>query len=268
LQLRAVRRHVSRRFFWALVASLVLHGCLAGILAFLFLQREITPGLPEPQLTVSSVIEITQRPRPRIAIATPHPQTAAPKQQPRIVRSPHSAPPRRELARVEIHAPRIPRPAHNAGAQRTLDTAREQIEFTKTIARLREQNDALVSSQAPVMTPAPAKRFVYDFTASMGSAPRGEGILYPVQSWSADGYDYYYVKYWVEYPDGTTESGRVPWPLRYAVDQDPFRLGIHHLPLPTPLANYSLPPGTSMHPLVAYCYEHRDELSSCPIYHN
>jgi hypothetical protein len=268
LQLRALRRHVSRRLFWALLASLVIHGGLAGTLAFFFLQHQVHPGLPEPQLTVSSVIQIMQRPQRRISVATPHPQAAPSKQQPRVVRSRRSAPPRRELARIEIHAPRIPPPARKAGTQTTLDTAREEIAFTKTIARLRQQNDALVSSQAPVMTPAPAKRFVYDFSASIGSAPRGEGILYPVQSWTTGGYDYYYVKYWVEYPDGTTESGRVPWPLRYAVDQDPFRLGIHHLPLPTPLANYSLPPGTSMHPLVAYCYEHRDELSSCPIYHD
>jgi hypothetical protein len=72
----------------------------------------------------------------------------------------------------------------------------------------------------------------------------------------------------VEYEDGTTETGYVPWPIRYLPKDDPFLLHREHFPLPGPLADFTLPRNTNVHPLIAFCLEHRDELSTCPIEHD
>ncbi len=174
---------------------------------------------------------------------------------------------KREVARIQLHAIHVT-PPHTQRSTQTFDPQAQQAQFEKTIAKLREENNPVESAARPVQTPETARRFNFDISGSIGTAPHGEGILTPLQSWHADGYDYYYVRYWVEYPDGTTETGIVPWPLRYLPAVDPFRLGIQHFPLPVPLAGYALPAGTALHPLVAYCYEHRSELPSCPIYHD
>lgn len=181
----------------------------------------------------------------------PRPQ---PRPQPREVR--------REIARIDprsVHPP----PAHAIA----LDAAQQQQVFEKTIAKLREENNPLVSAARPVPSPEAPKRYSYDFSGSVGTGPHAEGILTPEKSWREDGYTYYYVRYWVQYADGSTETGIVPWPLRYKPAQDPFRLGLEHFPLPAPMPDYVLPPGTNLHPLVAFCYEHRGEFPTCPIMH-
>lgn len=224
-------------------------------------------GLPDATMSVVTALAIERRPPPEPVRRQKAEPPVPAKAQPRV-QMPRAVPPPRELARIEPRAAVAqPRPHIAVHVRATVNTALQQVDFEKTIARLREQNDPVQQSQAPVEPHETVKRFTYDFSQVAGSAPRGEGILEPVQSWQADGYIYYYVRYWVQYPDGTTETGVVPWPLRYLPSQDPFKMGLHHLPLPVPLADYALPSGTTMHPLVAYCYEHRDELSSCPIYH-
>ena len=268
--MRVLRRHVSRRLFWAFVASIFIHFAIgAALVALLLFHRQMRAGLPDETVAISTTLRIMHRPPPRVA-ATPRPQPPVQKPLPepqRPVRQ--AAPPPRELARIQVAAPRSqPLPRAPVHVRTTLDLAQQQADFEKTIARLRRQNDPVASVEHSVRTSDSVKRYVSDFSESIGSAPHGEGILYPVDSWHADGYDYYYVRYWVQYPDGTSENGVVPWPLRYLPGQDPFRLGIQHFPLPAPLADYTLPAGTSLHPLVAYCYEHRGELSSCPIYHD
>jgi hypothetical protein len=94
--------------------------------------------------------------------------------------------------------------------------------------------------------------------------------LEPVQSWHADGYDYYRVHYEVEYPDGTTESGIVPWPIRFPPQSDPLRSeGIHRMNLPGPLPDFVLTPDIVLHPLTKYCLEHYKEYSGyCPVAHD
>jgi hypothetical protein len=142
------------------------------------------------------------------------------------------------------------------------------VQFEKTIAQLRRQSDPLAGAARPVETPAAPKRFAFDFRGSVGTSPQAEGILTPVKSWRDGPYTYYYVRYWVQYADGSTESGYVPWPLRYLPQTDPFLLHWEHFPLPAPLPDYALPTDTDLRPLVAYCYEHRGEFSDCPIAHD
>lgn len=275
-RLSALRRPGWRLFGACLLLSLLFHfGILPLIVWALHRATPITFSAPEiVQVTRSSALRLEQRPRP--LPAQPRHLVTPPKQvqrtQPRRVQQrqpvPQQPPPaHRELAHIEpnAHRPQPPKLPPQTNAAAGLQSQQEQ--FEKTIARLREQNNPVVSAARPIAHPAAPKQYKYDFSASIGTVGSGQGILEPVQSWHEDGYDYYYVRYWVEYPDGTTETGVVPWPLRYAPATDPFRLGIHHMPLPVPLPGYTLPPGTVMHPLIAYCFAHRDELSDCPIQH-
>jgi hypothetical protein len=170
---------------------------------------------------------------------------------------------KREIARIDRRSVNPP-PAHAV----TLNSALQQEMFEKTIARLRAENNPVISAARATVKPEAPKRFDFDFSGSVGTAPTAEGILTPERSWRDSGYDYYYVRYWVQYADGSTETGIVPWPLRYRPADDPFRLGLEHFPLPGPMADYVLPPGTNLHPLVAFCYKHRSEFPNCPIQHD
>ena len=80
-----------------------------------------------------------------------------------------------------------------------------------------------------------------------GSLRHGQGTYSPTKSWHADGLDYYYVTYEYVYPNGTYESGRVPWPIHFPPARDPFandRLDLRaRTPLPAPPSDY-VPPGT------------------------
>ncbi len=254
---------------WCLALSIAFHFTIAPLLVWLTRGR---PARPAPMEVVyvsrSTAVRTSHRTRPRPAHHTVRTMPAPRRQVPRTRRRLAApAPARREIARIDMRSPHVA-PPKTTYARTSVETAQQEQAFENTIARLRQQNDPVVSAARPVQTPQAPKRYTFDFAGAVGTAPRGEGILTPVRSWRMGSYDFYYVRYWVEYPDGTTETGIVPWPLRYLPGADPFRLGIQHFPLPVPAADYTLPPGTPLHPLVAYCYTHRDELASCPIHHD
>jgi hypothetical protein len=150
----------------------------------------------------------------------------------------------------------------------TIDAAQQQQMFEKTIAKLRSENNPVVSAARATISPQAPKRFSFDFAGSVGTSPNAQGILTPEQKWQDGPYTYYRVRYWVQYADGSTETGLVPWPIRYLPSQDPFRIGLEHFPLPVPLPDFVLPPGVSLHPLVAFCLKHRYDFPSCPIQHD
>ncbi|HET9393343.1 MAG TPA: hypothetical protein VFO29_07495 [Candidatus Rubrimentiphilum sp.] len=219
----------------------------------------------------SSAIRLERRPQPqRPQIQPPAPQPLprpVPKPQPPKPQQPQrQPPPHRELARINPRASiTAPKAAARHAQSFSEQLAQQQVQYQQTIARLRRENNPVISAAQPVSTPAATKRYAYDFSGSIGSPNIGEGILYPLQMWQVGPYDYYYVRYWVVYPDGTSETGVVPWPLRYLPAQDPFKLGIRYFPLPGPMPDYVLPAGTNLHPLVAYCYAHRFQY--CPPEH-
>jgi hypothetical protein len=213
----------------------------------------------------SSAIRLERRPRPQrpTPIQPPAPQPAPQAiARPQIDRAPH-----RELARITPRAPvSVPRASvhHGPRTQSFSDQlAQQQQQFTRTIAKLREENNPVVSAAQPVSAPMTTKRYTYNFSGSIGSPNIGQGILYPLQAWQQGPWDYYYVRYWVLYPDGTSETGTVPWPVRFPQSQDPIKLGWRSMPLPGPEAGYVLPSDANPHPLVAFCYEHR--FAYCPV---
>jgi hypothetical protein len=264
-----VRHRISRLLVAGFVLSLFFHFVVGPLLVWLFGYR-MPPAKPEVLYVVqSSSITHAPRPHPRPPVQrppVPQPQHVAvpqPHQQQQQKPQPPRPEVKREIARIDrrsVHPP----PAHAVA----LSAATQQQMFEKTIARLRAENNPLVSAARSTVAPAAPRRFNFDFSGSVGTAPTAEGILTPDRSWRDNGYDYYYVRYWVQYADGSTETGIVPWPLRYRPSDDPFRLGMEHFPLPGPMADYVLPPGTNLHPLVAFCYKHRDQFPNCPIQHD
>ena len=267
-----MRHRVSRLLLVCIVLSLVLHFTVGPLLVWLFGRRQ---AAQQPQevvfVTRSTALQIAHRTRPRPAArAMPRPQPRVAHSRPQPVREQQPQPestPVREIARIDRRAP-VPLPAERA--TQSVDIAEDEQQFEKTIARLRTQNDPVLGAQKPVVHPETVKHYAFDVAAAVGAGPHPEGILEPMPGspWHKDGYNYYYVRYYVEYADGSTETGIVPWPLRYAPRSDPFRLGLLHIPLPKPLPDYQLPPGTNLQPLVAYCFEHRALLESCPIAHD
>jgi len=238
--------------------------------------------MPEPQptpifVTLSSATTISKKavPVPQPPQHKPQPQQPPPqpKQQPQeqsrpkvvVVPKPQPPPPKikREIARVDPHAreeePPTPRPlpTANAAAQQAPpqkeDTshlndeqlAQLQQSFQQTIAQARNQQNPL---NVPSAAPAAPKRYRVQFQGEFGTLHHGEGDYWPVQSWLADGYHYYYVAYEFVWEDGTYETGSVPWPIHFRPNEDPFtnpELGrLRRTPLPAPPEGWNLPDGT------------------------
>lgn len=208
------------------------------------------------------------QPRPH---SIPHRQTVS-QPQPRSNPQTHAVqqqqpPPRREIARIEPHARiNVPHVSSTSSSAATNFTQQRSL-FEHTIAQLRRENNPVLNAARPVETPGAPKRYAYDFSGAFGTN-EGNGILEPVKSWRDGPYNYYYVRYWVQYADGAVETGYVPWPLRYLPKEDPFLNHWEHFPLPKPLPDYELPPGLNLHPLIAFCLEHLKELVSCPPEHD
>lgn len=250
----------------------MFHFTAGPLLVWLFGTR--TPPQPKERIfyAASSALRIARRPKP-VPPRRAHPQPKTARFQPHPTPQPVTTAVRQrhELARIDrratvaIASPAPPRPpaVHPVTMQDSLQ--RDEARFQKTIARLREENNPVISAARPVPRPEAPRRVTYDFAGSMGSEPQAEGILTPEQRWRDGPYNYYRVRYWVQYADGTTETGRVPWPIRYLPDDDPFARHYEHFPLPGPLPDFTLPAGFSLHPLVAFCYSHRFAL--CPIAH-
>ncbi len=268
-----MRRERAERFLlWAFVFSIAFHFTVGPLIAWLFGARFTAGALhQQPIETITmqtSAIRLERRPQPkRVTQIQPPAAQPLPQPEPQPQKPKPQAPRHRELARINPRAAiSLPRAAARHAQSFNEQLAEQQVQYTQTIARLRRENNPIVSAAQPVSTPGAAKRYTYDFSGSIGSPNIGEGILIPLKSWLDGPWDYYYVRYWVLYPDGTSETGIVPWPVRFPGSMDPIKLGYRRMPLPGPLPDYMLPSGTDMHPLAAYCYEHR--FSSCPIAHD
>jgi hypothetical protein len=262
-----VRHRISRLLVAGFILSLLFHFGVGPLLVWLLGYHPTAPKTEVVYVATSSSIRHAARPRPRPPQPVQHPPVPQPvaqtHQQQQQKPQPQRPEVKREIARVDRHSVHPP-PAHAVA----LNAEVQQQMFEKTIAHLREENNPVVNAARATVAPAAPKRFTFDLSGSVGTSPTAEGILTPEKRWYADGYDYYYVRYWVQYADGSTETGVVPWPLRYHPADDPFRLGLEHFPLPGPMPDFVLPAGTNLHPLVAYCYKHRDEFPNCPIEHD
>ena len=112
-------------------------------------------------------------------------------------------------------------------------------------AKAGSQNDSMRT--LPYETPVAPRHDRLQTKGKSGVLRHGQGTYSPTKSWHADGLDYYYVTYEYVYPNGTYETGRVPWPIHFAPARDPFaneRLDLlARTPLPAPPSDY-VPPGT------------------------
>jgi hypothetical protein len=244
-----------RLLIFGLLASLLIHGATAWLLPAFFEQNAHDFAQPE-RVSISTAARIDKLTRPQRAMHRLIPQ---PPQVARVTR--HQAAPV-----VPPHLrPRIsksPRPIPPQSPQLTQAQLDAQMRsFERTIAQAKAAANPLAGAVRASVTPEAPKRYAFNVAGSVGS-PLPEGTLTPIRRWKQGDYVYYYVHYDVEYVDGGTESGDVPWPIRFPANADPFRAG-NRFPLPGPPANYIAPDDAQLNPLIKNCYDHR--YSYCPI---
>jgi hypothetical protein len=272
ITLRTNRR--ARPMLWYVLLSAAFH--MLAVSAFIaLLARSIFPEIaqkpPQEIVAISSAVRIEHRARPVRAhnpVPRPHvvlvqkPQQARPSFSKRRMTThvAHVAV-RRELAKIAYNAP--------PSAQRPEQLTRQQLEsqtqsFEQTIAQARAANDPVAGAATDSTTPAAPKHYALNINGTFAK-PQPEGILYPLKRWVDGGYVYYYVRYTAQYADGATETGIVPWPIRFPIGADPFERDRHRMPLPGPMSDYVASADTEMEPLVKNCYDHRYDY--CPIEH-
>lgn len=253
----------------AFLASLLLHALLwPALLALIFSphMRDARYGARESIITIATRTSIH---RPAVPPRTPRrivtPEAALPSVV-AVRKSVRPIPARVQhhvLARADVHALTSQPKSTTALTPETIGL--QEQAFAKAIARARVANDPVANSATSGAGPQ-AKRYSYDYSNSQ-SFSHGDGYLDPVRSWHSGPYTYYYLHYEVTYPDGSPESGVVPWPVRYLPGDDPFARGLREkIPLNGPLPDFVPDASVAMKPLVKYCFERR--LASCPIAHD
>lgn len=205
-------------------------------------QRALEPppavALAKPAYQAPSLL------RHELAKLAPHAATQPERSQKATTVRPRARP--QQLAAVEHTRGNDPNRA--LAAQAALSQERlAQIErdLAKAIAQTRTQVDPI--RNVPREPPAAPKHYRIQLQGKFGNLRRGEGTYSPIKSWRENGLDYYYVSYEFTYPDGTYETGSVPWPIHFNPSADPFvreDIGLlAHTPLPAPPPDY-VPPGT------------------------
>lgn len=238
----------------------MIHALLIVLLFPIFLRKwRAGEQLHEPVVRVS-MLRMQQRPAQRPTPAPLPRPSAAPTPKAAIV---HAAAPAVVRAVQAVAARPRAVPPHIARL-RPSELARDQAVFAQTIAEAKAARDPVEGAQTAVVSePAVHHSFVASSIANVPAS--GQGYLSPLRRWVAGDLVYYYVRYSVTYPDGTFETGIVPWPIHFPLSEDPFAHGLHSMPLPGPAADYVASAGSDMHPLVKNCYDHRYEY--CPIAH-
>lgn len=259
-------RTKTRMVAYVVLSALFHLACISA--ALFFAVRALLPDTfrkqPPELVTISSAVRIEHRARPVPAHAPARRLVPVP----RVV---HVAAAPRRLPVIHRTPPPLRTPRHIALAyERTPVTESERLQadnrtFERTIAQARAANDPVAGAvERTTVTPQAPKRYTLNVNGSL-DRPRPEGILYPLKRWVDDGWVYYYVRYDAEYADGSTESGDVPWPIRFPEGEDPFARGRNRMPLPGPMSDYVASADVTMSPLVRNCYDHR--YMYCPIAH-
>lgn len=276
---RRLRVGAQRVLLAAFLLSALAHLFGAALFNAFVRPHVLLAGEPERVVVSTATVSIERREPARAQKTAPRKSEEPPPQarpvsavQPAPSR-PKTAPSRRrELAKIVAYAPPAPKevprkPADDEAAR----LAADQAHFARTLARLRTSNDPIASQQLNATGSGnSAKRYGADFSSVPDTVHGGEGYLAPVKTWKDGPYTYYYLRYDVVYPDGSRESGYVPWPVRYLAKDDPFAHNVppYRMPLPVPMADFVPSSDDDMKPLVAFCYRHRAEVPSCPIMHD
>jgi hypothetical protein len=245
------------------------------------------PARPHPRLAAPSpaprpVAEV--EPRPLVAPVIPRrPQLALPQSKalhelaksiptaaanpPRTVRA--TQPPKPEpttpgkAASQRVALAQPPQPQQRPAPSNRSQLSQAQLshigqDIQKTLSELRaESNPLAVRSTA---APSSEHRYRVQMVGLPGELHHAQGTCYPIKSWVAGGYDYYYESCEVQFEDGHYETQAVPWPIRYPIGHDLYHgdLGADvTVPLPPPLAGWKLPPGQRVSDeLRQYAHDH------------
>jgi hypothetical protein len=273
---------IDRRTRVAVAGSLLVHLVAAFLFALLFpFLAPLQPHPPPPAEVVTERLELEKKPPPPVPTPKPVPirveapaaSTVAPqpvvttRPETRVVPRPHElakavpvAPhtePHRHLIPVKVAPPA----AVEKGKPHLSD---EQIaKITSDLGdSIREDRSGIDPLKVPPAEATPSvKHYGHDFSAlALGSG--AHGLCDPVQSWKADGWNYYYVSCNVQFDDGTFQRQGVPWPIRFAANADPFSgTARRNMPLAMPLPGWHLGPGQSIsQQLRDYAHDHGVEL--------
>jgi len=206
-------------------------------------QQPVAQPIPRrPALEVPRALRELAKPVPRSDVNPPRTirATPSPLPQPPVPQSPA---PRTVAYRTEQSHPSAVKSQRQLLSQAQLATIRQDLQ--KTLTELHREDDPLaVRSTA---APAAPKRYHVQMLGADSGLKHGQGIYYPIKSWIADGFDYYYCAYEFVYADGIVETGGVPWPVRFPPAHDPFlhpEIGERgEAPLAPPLPGWKLPAG-------------------------
>jgi hypothetical protein len=242
-----------RRLSVALVISTVVHLVVLALLLRWVMTMMIVPKgnqhrALQTTLTLEQRIQPNQQSQPKPAAA------AAPaRPQPHPVPVPQ-APPHHELAKVSPTAPPQPPAAPRTALQQRL--ASDQSRFGKEVASLNKGDDVHISPTiAPGGAGADTKSYAFQPPGGGEGSRFGNGVITPTRHWVDKGDNCYYGRYELEYSDGASEDGDIPWPFCYPPADDPFLRPPHPIPFPLPLPGYVLPAGTALTPIEKDVYQ-------------
>jgi len=242
-----------RRLSVALVISTVVHLVVLALLLRWVMTMMIVPKgnqhrALQTTLTLEQRIQPNRQSQPKPAAA------AAPaRPQPHPVPVPQ-APPHHELAKVSPTAPPQPPAAPRTALQQRL--ASDQSRFGKEVASLNKGDDVHISPTiAPGGAGADTKSYAFQPPGGAEGSRFGNGVITPTRHWVDKGDNCYYGRYELEYSDGASEDGDIPWPFCYPPADDPFLRPPHPIPFPLPLPGYVLPAGTALTPIEKDVYQ-------------
>lgn len=261
-------------FTLAVLLSLLVH--LMALLAYVLLAPRLLGALPASRppnelVALSDAIRLEKRTIPRSAPRPVVPPPAArmlPVPQPARVAPPPAAP-RPEVAHIVRRAPPVPRPAPRAqvayepaprparpNALTQAQLAAYEREFSRTIVAAQA---AAAIAPPPKEPPAASKRYDFVMNGTLKDLLSAQGEVTPLQSWvdRSRRLDWYYIRVHVVYSDGSSETVDIPWPVSFAMDDDPVATHaiFHHIPDPPP--GYALPHPFPISRLV--CTYYKDE---------
>ena len=219
------------------------------------------PVLPAPALLKAELAKF-DRHAPSQPARTTHAKT--------VSKTP-TAPPRTPEPKKVVAALPQPHPVtqqrQETQPQRPARLSEQQIaqiesDLAKTIAQSRADTSTLSTVSHPRLPPAATKRQPIDMSGIDAMLGGVQAACYPVRSWRAQGFNYYYVSCRAVHADGLVREEAVPWPVRFRPRVDPYDPYDDTLspqakvPLQQPLPDWQPQPGMRIDPdLVDYLHQ-------------
>ncbi|MEO9170135.1 MAG: hypothetical protein ABI282_07330 [Candidatus Baltobacteraceae bacterium] len=249
-------REERARLAWALFASFILNIAIWTVSAWLFgahvdMSR---PNQREQYLVASTSVRIEHRtvPQPQRA---PSRSVAVPSH-PRATHVTMRQPPahREEISRTNPNATPVPRAAQKPATLAQTLAAQEQ-EFARESQSIHANNNPLSIATIAPQPPATYRRSYMDLSGE-DQQEHVSAVLRVLSKFVTATMHCYYVHYDAQFSGGGTDDGNIPWPVCYPKDNDAMLPldRVHVLPIPKPQADYVLPPGVVLSPLLRDIY--------------